>query len=231
MGKFSVIIREQPFSLIASLPANDPALARAAWDQGADAVKVHINVGHRASGVRFGSFAEEAASLGRILAEARGPVGIVLGGDPESAGRDLGRVIAEGFDFVSIYAHHAPASLLGAGIDRMLAAEYSYDLEEARALGALADIFEASIVPPESYGEPLLVRDLARYRRLAGVLEIPLVAPTQKRIVPADVAPLRRAGVRALMIGAVSAGKSPGEFGAKTGEFKKAVEASGGAGL
>ena len=41
--------------LIASLPRNDPELARAALAGGADVLKVHLNVTHNASGVRFGS--------------------------------------------------------------------------------------------------------------------------------------------------------------------------------
>ena len=45
--------------LIVSLPSNDPAMAQAATGAGADAVKLHMNVTHDASGTRFGSFAED----------------------------------------------------------------------------------------------------------------------------------------------------------------------------
>jgi hypothetical protein len=41
--------KERPTVLIASLPRNDPALAQAALDGGADVVKVHLHLQHRAS--------------------------------------------------------------------------------------------------------------------------------------------------------------------------------------
>ncbi|MDR0399979.1 MAG: hypothetical protein LBH51_03465 [Treponema sp.] len=223
-GKFRALL-EKRFALIASLPANDPLLAAAAWDRGADAVKIHINVKHRAGGLQFGTFDEERSRLEEILARAPGPVGIMLGADPAAASADLEKVLAAGFDFVSIYGHHAPVRLLEAGITRMLAADGSYGPDMIRALASLGDIFEASIVPPEHYGEPLNLRDLAAYKNITAALDIPVVVPTQKRIAAGEAARLYEAGVSAIMIGAISAGKSPGEFGRVTGEFRKAMDA------
>jgi hypothetical protein len=223
-GKFRALLGKR-FALIASLPANDPALAVAAWDGGADAVKIHINVKHRAGGLQFGSFEEERPRLERILTEARGPVGIMLGADPAAAARDLDMVVAAGFDFVSIYGHHAPVRLLEAGITRMLAADGSYPPDMLRALASLGDIFEASIVPAEQYGEPLTLRDLAVYRAISAALDIPVVVPTQKKILSGEAARLYDAGVSAIMIGAVSAGKTCEEFGRAVGEFRKAMDA------
>jgi hypothetical protein len=225
-GKFHTLL-EKRFALIASLPANDWRLAAAAWDGGADAVKIHINVKHRAGGLQFGGFDEERPNLEKILAEARGPVGIMLGADTAAAARDLEKVLAAGFDFVSIYGHHAPAPLLKAGITRMLAADASYSMDTIRALASLADIFEASVIPGEQYGEPLSLRDLAVYKVISAALDIPVVVPTQKKITGAEAALLYDAGVSAIMIGAVSAGKSPEEFGEAAGEFRKAMDACG----
>ena len=38
MDKFRQMLKEERFPLVMSLPRNDPALARAAWENGADAV-------------------------------------------------------------------------------------------------------------------------------------------------------------------------------------------------
>lgn len=51
-GMFSELLyavqrKECPIALVASLPANDPALAKAALEGGVDVVKVHINVHRR----------------------------------------------------------------------------------------------------------------------------------------------------------------------------------------
>ncbi|MDR2103930.1 MAG: hypothetical protein LBP42_07505, partial [Treponema sp.] len=213
------------FSLIASLPVNDPALAAAAWENGAHAVKVHINVSHRASKTLFKGFAEERPALERILAEAKGPVGIVLGGDPLPARRDLEDVIKAGFDFISIYAHHAPTELLDGEITKMLAADYSYTGEAIKNLVSCADVFEASIIHPESYGEELTLKDIITYKTICGSIDIPVVVPTQKRIRPGEVKHLYHAGVSAVMIGAISAGKTAAEFGGKTAEFRKTIDA------
>jgi hypothetical protein len=227
-GKFRTLLAEGRFALIASLPANDPGLARAAWDNGADAVKIHINVNHRAGGVCFGSFDEERPGLEKILNAARGPVGIVPGAEPAAAEADLEKVLTAGFDFISLYAHHSPLSLLDQGITRMLAADYSYSLDEIKGLASMADIFEASIIRADNYGERLTLRDLTLYKNISALLDVPVVVPTQKKILPGEAAGLFRAGVSAIMIGAVSAGKTPEEFGRKTAEFRKVMDAAEG---
>ena len=51
----------RPMVLIASLPRNDPQLAQAALDNGADVIKLHINLRHHASGTHFGALEEEQA--------------------------------------------------------------------------------------------------------------------------------------------------------------------------
>ena len=76
--------------LIASLPRNDPELARAALAGGADVLKVHLNVTHNASGVRFGSLAEKAANLEAIRGIQLGRTeGIQLG---KTEGIQLGEI-------------------------------------------------------------------------------------------------------------------------------------------
>lgn len=66
--------------LFVSLPANDIKLAEAALTAGADGLKVHINVGHRASGNRFGALDSYAGIFKEIRSRFDGPFGIVPGG-------------------------------------------------------------------------------------------------------------------------------------------------------
>ena len=211
------------FTLIASLPANDYRLAEAAWENGADAVKVHINVEHRASGTCFRSFDEEKDNLFKVLETAKGPVGIVAGSDPESAGRDCVKAVEAGFDFISIYAHHAPPSLLDVEASRMLAADYTYSLNECKLFGEYADIFEASVIAPDLYGARLHARDLFKYRLVCENTSLPVVVPTQKNILPSEVKFLREAGVSAIMIGAIVTGKTTESFGCAVRTFRDAI--------
>ena len=225
MHRLLNIIKNNKFSLIASLPANDYRLAQAAWDNGADAVKVHINVEHRASGTSFGSYAKERERLEKILEVSRGPVGIVAGGGPEPAERDIGKAVGAGFDFISIYAHHAALGLLEPGVTRMFAADYSYSMDEIRRLERYADILEASVIAPDNYGDRLNLRDLVKYGRLRDAVSIPVVIPTQKNIIPAEVQLLCEAGASAIMIGAIVAGKTADSYGRATAVFRKAIDA------
>src|SRR5512137_366944 len=101
--------------LIVSLPGNDLELAHAAAEGGADAVKVHMNVVHRASGLSFGSFSEEMPRIRRITAECGVKVGLMPGQQELPTIDELKSLIVEGLDFIDIYAHHLPASYLALG--------------------------------------------------------------------------------------------------------------------
>lgn len=54
--EFNQLVTNRKFTLVASLPANRIDLAKAALEGGAQAIKVHMNVWHRASNNTFGSF-------------------------------------------------------------------------------------------------------------------------------------------------------------------------------
>ena len=69
--KFKELIEGNKFSLVVSLPSNNLELAEAALDGGAQAVKVHCNVWHRASGHTFGTYAENREFLQQLIALCR----------------------------------------------------------------------------------------------------------------------------------------------------------------
>ena len=61
--RFVDLMTDRKFVLVVSLPSNNLGLAKAALEGGADAVKVHCNVWHRASGHTFGTYEENKAFL------------------------------------------------------------------------------------------------------------------------------------------------------------------------
>ncbi|MFZ5827357.1 MAG: hypothetical protein ACOY94_23910 [Bacillota bacterium] len=213
-------------SLLVSLPANAPDLARAAVEAGADALKVHLNVAHRASGTHFGSLAEERDRLAEIRQIAGNlPLGLVAGGQLGVPAPEVVGAVALGFRTISMYAHHLPAAWLGLeGAEFMAAPDYTYTPEEIAALGRTPiALLEASVIHPEGYGQPLTVRDLAMYSLIAERVSQPVVVPSQRKILPEDVDALHRAGVRGVMIGAVVTGRTPESLYAATQAFRKAV--------
>jgi len=213
------------FPLIMSLPKNDPRLARAAWEHGADVVKIHINVRHHASSTLFGSFEEEQKNIMQMLQEAKGPMGIVLGGSVADAASDYEKIINAGFDFISLYGHHTPISILEShDVTKMLAPDYTWkDWEIALLKDAGADILEASVMHPDSYGEPLSARELIHYRHLADISRLPMVVPAQRAVRPQEVEALCCCGAGGLMIGAVVTGKTESEIAAAVTSFRSAI--------
>jgi hypothetical protein len=205
--------KEHPIALIASLPCNDPALAKAALEGGADVVKVHINVQHRASGTLIGSLDEEKPALDAILNLWQGkPVGIVPGGPETMQRADLPRLVAMGFSFLSFYLHDSPAGVLPPTslLERMLAFSSSDSPSLAEGIDAIdVQVIELSIMAPDSYGQPLTAHDLLYYATFRRATQLPLVVPSQHNIPPEAVPDLARVGIEGIMLGSIVCGKTP----------------------
>lgn len=213
-------------TLIMSLPANDPELARAALNGGADVLKVHIRVHHDASGTHFGTLAEERERLEEILALFPGPVGIVAGAEQPATPEEMGQLRQMGIDFFDLYSRHMPAWMWH--IERMgkaVALDSAYSIHQAIALENLgADLIEAAIIPHEGYGQPLTVADLAAYRDLHDTVDLPIIVPSQRAIKPEEASLItEECGIEGLMIGAIVTGKTPSEIETAVRKFKAAI--------
>lgn len=213
--------------MIISLPANDAALAQAALEEGADGLKVHVNVGHRASNTQFGPLSQYEPVFRQIRELCKGPLGIVPADRPEDVERDeMAKLASMDFDFYSIYAHHLPSILIqDERWDRTFAINDSYDLSlitDLQHFGFTA--LEASIVRGSEYGSPLTMADLLKYRSLARKAGIPVIVPSQRRLIADDLQPLLEAGVRAVLLGAVVTGRSEQQLRRTVSEFRNAID-------
>ncbi len=225
MNRYLDLLNSRKMTLIMSLPANNPALCRAAFEEGADVVKVHINVEHRASGTHFGRLSEERAALEEMLASGKGPMGLVPGGTLENAVLDLQDAAQMGFDFFSVYAHHMPVGYSFADKAWMAACDGSYSLDEVAAMQRCgADVLEASIMPGAEYGQPLAMRDLLRYHNIVSRTDLPVIVPTQRFIRPEELPALAQTGIRGLMIGAVVTGRMEESIRRAVGSFRNAID-------
>ncbi|MBR6526275.1 MAG: hypothetical protein IKT57_09900 [Clostridia bacterium] len=221
----SQMLSENKMTLIMSMPVNDPDVMRAALDAGADVVKVHVNLLHRASGNSFGTLEENREVLGKMLAMTDAPMGVVLGADVEIVRRECKVLQDFDFSFLSLYGHHAPSCVLDIPQELMAACDGTYPMEEVRAFEKMdAKVLEASIMPGSEYGQPLQFRDLCKYRALAENTRLPVVVPTQRRVLPEDVPALYETGVKGLMVGAVVTGETAQSVYASVREFRKAID-------
>jgi hypothetical protein len=225
--------------LIASLPRNDLDLAIAAAEAGADAVKLHMNVEHRASGTRFGGYAAEAPVVRRIIEALNIPVGLMPGAGVEQVPlkEELVHLCHAGLDFIDIYSHHMPTWFIDLPV-KLVPALHSFDGLEAPPFYATHFYWppganrnriwmcEASIMAPEDYGQPFSYADFRRLRMLQEYVDCPLIVPTQKKITPDDAQWLSRVGTGALMIGAVVTGTSIESYAKATREYRAAIDAA-----
>lgn len=226
MKSFRVELEKPTLSLVYSLPENKVELAEAALAAGADAIKVHINVHHHASGTNFGTLEENRSILKEILSLAKDKcVGIVPGGGRVVQPSEIIPLRDMGFSFVSFYGHDCSPENLGVpGIEKMVAPDFTYRLEElVRWAEWGVDIIETSIIDPQGYGEPLNLRDLGLYAQLTQ-FGLPLLVPTQRKLTPSNIPFLIKAGVQGIMLGAVVTGKTPERVFQIISKFRQAID-------
>lgn len=226
MNQLVNLMKKNKMTLVASLPKNDYDLAKAAWEHGADVIKLHINVTHNASKTVFGTLDQERPVLERILKDSPIPVGVVAGDDPIKAERDIPLLAKMGFDFISLYGHHAPTSMIKRNdINFMYSINHTYTIDEIKEIGRgdVADIFELSIMAPDTYGERLTARDITKYFIICQNSKIPVLMPTQHLVYPIDVPILYKSGIKAIMIGAVCMGQTVETVSSTTKAFKEAI--------
>jgi hypothetical protein len=227
MNKLLKKMQENKMTLIASLPRNEYELAKLAWENGADAIKVHANVFHNASQNDFGSLADFKNEFLKIIKDSPVPVGLVPGGSAEAAEAVLEEIVAMGFDFVSLYAHHTPATFYyDKKINNFLSVNSSYSYQEIAEItnNGYADMLELSIIDKEEYGTRLNARDLAKYETIAGLSDTPCVVPSQKFMKAKDIPLLYKTGVKAVMLGAVVFGKDASNLESAVKAFRKEID-------
>lgn len=228
---FRQMIEQNKFSLVVSLPSNQLELARAALTGGAQAIKVHCNVWHRASGHTFGTYAENREFLKDLVALCKDvPVGLVPGGaEAFVSEEELYELEQMGVGFFSSYTRDLPCYMMDSKVlTKMAAIDDTYNQNTLDAVRRSAiDILECSVQPGENYGTPLNYADILRYSDIVDKSKKPCLIPTQRKIKPKEVHHLYDAGCKAVMIGAIVMGKEPGpaEVEAVTAAFREAIDA------
>lgn len=220
-------LNEKNMTLIVSLPENNLELAKAALSEGADAVKMHVNVEHRASGNRFLSTEAYLEVFKQIRSEYKGPLGIVPGGSLEDIRKSELEVLSQaGFNYFSIYAHHMPSWMMELPeMEKTFAISADYKLEQLCQLKNLGiTALEASIVPGEEYGSPLTFKDILAYKFLVEKLDIPVLIPSQRRLVTEDIPLLSQAGVKGVMLGAMVTGHTVESMKDAISKFRNAID-------
>ncbi|MGV8104547.1 MAG: hypothetical protein AB2L23_06080 [Mesotoga sp.] len=221
---FSQLLKSERKLLIVSLPENTFEFARAALENGADAVKLHVNVKHRVTGKIHATWDGIRETVGRIKSEFDPCMGIVPGAENMSGAGEIEEMEKSGISFFDVYVDYAPLYLLRNGMSKMLALNYTYDPSMAGNLKSLgADCVEVSTVNPEKYGSPLTLMDLLRYREVIERAGLPCFLPTQKKVMPEEVKELFEIGFRGLIIGPIVTGTDIKSFSSVVKSFSEAI--------
>jgi hypothetical protein len=209
--------------LIVSLPRNDAALAKAAASAGADLLKVHINVHHRASGTRFGSLEDEEDRLDAIL-KVGVPTGLVPGEEMMVTREEIPRL--RRFAFLDAYVHRLPLFLYDVGVPVIPAIPHNYPHDAMGSVTALpGDWLEAALVPPQGYGAEPVADDLVALARLGSLTRRRLIVPSQRRLRPEDLGRyFAITHVWAVMIGVIVTGRAARSLGRATEAFRRALD-------
>lgn len=226
MNKLLNQIHSKKMSIIVALPMNSVEMAKAAEKNGADAIKTHIRMVHRASKVEFGTLEQERKALSGILESVNVPVGIVPGAALDVSTQDIKALVDMGFDFFDMFTHFMRPQLFEVpGISIMGAVDSSYDLPTIWELSRPPiQMMELAVVPSSGYGERLSMVDLAKYRQIIERMKVPAIIPSQRTLTPEDVSYLYEAGAQALLIGVLSTGTDLNELSRQTAAFKEAIE-------
>ncbi len=226
MSKLMKALNENVLTLIVSLPGNSVELAKAAIEGGADALKVHANIKHAASGTKFGTLKEEKAVLKKILDLADIPVGIVPGDKELPPEKEMKQLSSMGFDFFDIKLNSMPEWMWKVtGLDKIVAFEKDYSIDALMGVKERgADGVEAAIAPSNEYGKDLNVGDLQGIISIAISSGIPVIVPTQKSIKTSEVPIIADTGAKGLMIGAIVAGKTPASIKKATRAYRVAID-------
>lgn len=230
MARLTPQLRSSEPTLCVSLLRNDVDLAKAVEAAGADAIKLHTNLSHAATGAVVPDLDREADRLSAVLAAVKVPVGIVPRGRAGTTAREAERLRDMGFDFIDLYGRHtSPASLAVDGIDHWVAPTADYDLDMLRVLAARpdVDVIEAAFFPVDVFGSALCVDDLVRLQ--LGMEAIapsgtPVVVPTDRRLEPEDVPALRDIGIHNVLIGYAATGNTDDSIVRATTRFRSALD-------
>lgn len=215
------------FPIIVSLPRHDLDLAQAGLEGGADAIKVHLNAFHRASGTRFGSYAEEKPFLEQ-LARLGAPMLVMAGQETVPTLDELNALADLGFEGFNVYVDHLQPHMLQSRLRPMPAlSSTSTDADIMRLAAIPGAMLEASIMDFADYGTALTQADIARYAHIAGQSSAPVIAPSQKKFTPADLSALRGSGIAALLLGVIVTGNSSQEMHSSVAAFSKTLSAMG----
>ena len=180
--------------------------------------------------VHFGGLDEERERLAEMVRAAGDrPLGVVVGTNGELTSAELDELVKLGVDFVAVYPHRAPASLLKIeALGHIARLDPGYPGGPLRGLADLAvDAFAVSVGRPRESIGGFTVHDMASFRQLLETLQRPVMVASSWEIQSDDLPFFREQGVEALILTPLVLGESADSVREKVVEYHQAISALG----
>ena len=204
---------------------NNRQFAIACEEGGTDAVIFHLNQ-DSLSGGRFGGPELEEDSIKDALSVLKAPVGISIGDARQLLEDEWETIVSLGFSFVNMYAHHLPSFIWrDSRIEKIVSIGPGYILEQVKALSEFEKIsgLVAALTPNQDMGMPLTLLDLTTLKLISRLSIKPVYVPTQRKILPQDLALLGEQGCRGLLITSTAYGDTEQSCREQIVRYKEAI--------
>ena len=210
MPKVVALLSEKSFLFLAALLANRADLAAAAEEGGADALVVSAGASDFGAN-RFGNFELEEEGIRTVTSTVSIPVGLYLGDNIHLDSEEWERVIDANIDFLIMFAHQMPISVLSdERVSKFAAIGSGYVIEQVRALSKdpNIDALVAALTPSQAVAQDMTALDLGTLRLLVELSEKPVLNLLQKIVEPRFLPILVRTGCRGVIFNSLTLGSS-----------------------
>jgi hypothetical protein len=182
MSKLLKLLKDKKLTLIVELPENRVELAQEAEREGADALLVRQD------------YAPE-----EVLGAVKIPVGVDLSHLEKLSDKEIKSY--EKFDFINFHFEVLPVLAKQKRSGRIIALNEHYTLDRLIGLENLgAQAVDAAIVPISQAARELVVGDLQNYIAIAISSNLPVIIPTQRKVLPSEVAIIADTGAKGLLL-------------------------------
>ncbi len=210
MSSFVAEIKNKPFSLVVEIPSISSSFLQAAYDNGADFVRIKPLSFYDLQN------AKDALKISKLL----------MGLDLMNIKEKIKIKDVQKFSFLTFPFHaRKNQKLENIRLPVILRLSTLYSLDEIVSMkkNSLA-VLEADIVPKPGWGREMINADLQNYISIALASKTPVLVPTQRNLLPSEMAILWDAGIKGVVLTSEFLGNDIEQFENKLQAFSSAIK-------
>lgn len=210
MSSFVAEIKNKPFSLVVELPSISSSFFQAAYENGADFIRVKPLSFYDLQN------AQDALKISKLF----------MGLDLANIKEEIKIKDIQKFSFLTLpFRSRKNQKLENIRLPFLLRLSTLYSLDEIVSMekNTLAAL-EADIVPKPGWGREMINADLQNYISIALASKAPVLVPTQRNLLPSEIAILWDAGIKGIVLTSDFLENDIEQFEKKIKDFSAAVK-------